>query len=310
MITSIKSPKEQKKEHIYRNLKQLCKAVFRNKKIVIGITGGAFDLFHFGHLNYLKNASEKCDILIVHIDGNELVSKRKGKGRPIIEERKRANIVSSLKFVDYVYISNNIFYGNKIINSIKPNIVFKIRRDKSRDNEFTSAFKKRFPKIQTIFLKSVSGISTGLLIDNISNPMSKNKKLSSKETEGLNKAKNVARHFYSYSGFKIGAAVITNNEIFTGSNISNASPVSASCAESNAISKAVNSGLKSIDKILIYAPYTTTFTPCGSCRQIISEFSNNKNPTEIILVNKKNEVKRTSIDKLLPLPFKSVRKYN
>lgn len=69
-------------------------------KDVIGYTCGVYDLFHVGHLNLLKNAKSLCDKLIVGVTVDELVS-YKGK-QCIIPYRDRAEIVSSIKYVDCV----------------------------------------------------------------------------------------------------------------------------------------------------------------------------------------------------------------
>src|SRR5690349_7046669 len=74
------------------------------KKVVFA--SGVFDLFHYGHYHALKKASEFGEIFIVQIDGNELVKKRKGSDRPYFDQRKRASIISSLKFVHFVFITN------------------------------------------------------------------------------------------------------------------------------------------------------------------------------------------------------------
>jgi len=66
----------------------------------IGLTYGAFDLFHFSHLDLLRKASEKCDYLIVGVECDENVSSYKTYKRPIIEEKARLGLISELNVVD------------------------------------------------------------------------------------------------------------------------------------------------------------------------------------------------------------------
>jgi len=73
-----------------------------NKKIAL--TSGTFDLFHVGHLNYLLQVKQYGDIVVVLLSGDARVRARKGDSRPIIPEKERAQILDSLKVVDYVLI--------------------------------------------------------------------------------------------------------------------------------------------------------------------------------------------------------------
>jgi D-glycero-beta-D-manno-heptose 1-phosphate adenylyltransferase len=70
----------------------------------IVLANGCFDLFHVGHIRYLAGAKELGEILIVGINSDEQVKKLKGEKRPFMPENERAEIVSALKFVDYVTI--------------------------------------------------------------------------------------------------------------------------------------------------------------------------------------------------------------
>jgi len=76
----------------------------RRNKAKIVLANGCFDLFHVGHIRYLAGAKALGDILIVGINSDEQVRKLKGEKRPFMPEQERAEIISALKFVDYVTI--------------------------------------------------------------------------------------------------------------------------------------------------------------------------------------------------------------
>ena len=82
-----------------------------------------------------------------------------------------------------------------------------------------------------------------------------------------------ARAYCPYSRFPVGCAVMTGDgTIASGCNVENASFGLTSCAERNAIFRAVADGAKSIVAVLLYTPTPAPATPCGACRQVISEF--------------------------------------
>ena len=79
-------------------------AIERQRKRKIVLANGCFDFFHVGHIRYLAGAKALGDILIVAVNSDEQVRKLKGQNRPLMPERERAEIISALKFVDYVTI--------------------------------------------------------------------------------------------------------------------------------------------------------------------------------------------------------------
>ena len=101
---------------IVKKLKQ------EGKRIVF--TNGCFDIIHPGHVLYLKRAHEYGDILIVGLNSDESVKKIKGDKRPIVPQRERAEVLSSIRFVDYVVIFNEPD-PYKTIEAVRPDVLVK-----------------------------------------------------------------------------------------------------------------------------------------------------------------------------------------
>lgn len=76
------------------------------KKYKVGYTSGVYDMFHIGHLNLLKRAKEQCDYLVVGVTTDELAMYKNKK--PIIPYAERAEIISSIKYVDEVVPQENM----------------------------------------------------------------------------------------------------------------------------------------------------------------------------------------------------------
>ena len=79
----------------------------KNKHYKIGYTQGVYDMFHIGHLNLLNHAKERCDYLLVGINTDALVQDYKQK-KPVIPERERLEIVSSIKVVDASFLVSTL----------------------------------------------------------------------------------------------------------------------------------------------------------------------------------------------------------
>ncbi len=97
--------------------------------------------------------------------------------------------------------------------------------------------------------------------------------------ELLNKAKSASEHAYApYSKFKVGACVLTEDDkTYCGCNFENSSFGLTICAERNAIGSAIVYGARKIKAVAIYSPNTKLCYPCGACRQVLCEFSDNNN---------------------------------
>ena len=107
-----------------------------------------------------------------------------------------------------------------------------------------------------------------------------------------------------YSNFAVGAVVLTKDgKIFKGSNVENASYPLCMCAERNALYNAYMNGYKKEDlvSLTLVADTDTPCTPCGACRQVISELFPKTAP--INMANMKGDLLTMTIEQLLPLSF-------
>ncbi len=87
----------------------------------IAFANGCFDLLHVGHIRYLNAAAQEADILIVAINDDQSVRSLKGKGRPILNEADRAELVAALRCVDIVTIFPEPTVG-PLLEAIRPDV--------------------------------------------------------------------------------------------------------------------------------------------------------------------------------------------
>jgi cytidine deaminase len=123
------------------------------------------------------------------------------------------------------------------------------------------------------------------------------------EDQLLEAAGNARRAAYApYSRFLVGAAVLANGQIVSGCNVENASYGLTNCAERTAVFKAVSEGLYRIEAIAVVADTEVPVSPCGACRQVISEFCSSDTP--VYTANLAGVRKTWTVGALLPAAFK------
>lgn len=87
-------------------------------------TNGCFDILHVGHVRYLQKTKEKADYSIVMLNSDKSVKSLKGENRPINNENDRAELLSSLRCVDYVVLFDEKSPA-KLLEDIKPDFYTK-----------------------------------------------------------------------------------------------------------------------------------------------------------------------------------------
>jgi cytidine deaminase len=103
-----------------------------------------------------------------------------------------------------------------------------------------------------------------------------------------------------YSHYPVGAALLSSSgKVYTGVNIENAAYPTGICAERVAVFKAVSEGEKSFTAVAVVT--ANGGTPCGSCRQVLSEFS--QDMLVILGDDKGNYLREISLSLLLPEAF-------
>ena len=114
------------------------------------------------------------------------------------------------------------------------------------------------------------------------------------------KAREVA--YAPYSNFLVGAALLTTDgHIFTGCNVENSNFSASICAERTAVVKAVSEGYRTFRAIAIIADRPVPTSPCGQCRQALSQFGMD---VDVIMATMRNDqVEVMSLAELLPKVF-------
>ena len=133
------------------------------KRQTVVLFCGTFDLFHYGHLLAFKRVRTLGDVLIVKVNGNKLAARRKGRGRPFLDERERVLTVSFLEFVDYVFISNIHSEDIRILKLVKPDIFVRPIQSEETDEDRTrreKALLKKLPSMRIVWLEQTPGISS------------------------------------------------------------------------------------------------------------------------------------------------------
>lgn len=112
-----------------------------------------------------------------------------------------------------------------------------------------------------------------------------------------------------YSNFSVAAAIETESgAVFVGCNVENVAYPQGTCAEAGAIAAMVTAGERAIKTVLVLADSPVPVSPCGGCRQKLSEFATAD--TVVILAGPEGERQRMTMGELLPYAFDQVQLNN
>jgi len=133
---------------------------FQDKKIVF--SNGCFDVLHLGHVEYLAKARDLGNILIVGLNSDDSVRRKKGAHRPVNNQEARAITLAAMRFVDCV-----ILFGEdtpqEIIKLVQPDILVKGKDYDGKEIVGSEVVKARGGQVVTIEL--TKGYSTTHVIE-------------------------------------------------------------------------------------------------------------------------------------------------
>lgn len=134
-----------------------------NKKVVL--VGGCFDVLHPGHVNFLEKAKRVGDVLVILLESDQKIKKLKGDKRPVHNQAERAEVLSSIKFVDYIvllpFMEKESEY-DLVVKSISPDII--AATSGSADNHHQRSAKAVGAKLRYV-TKMIGNYSTSKILE-------------------------------------------------------------------------------------------------------------------------------------------------
>jgi D-beta-D-heptose 7-phosphate kinase/D-beta-D-heptose 1-phosphate adenosyltransferase len=89
----------------------------------IVLTSGSFDLIHLGHVKYLARAKELGGILVVGVDSDAKIRRRKGEDRPMVPENERLELLAHQRPVDLIYLKQDDDPQWGLIKAVEPDVL-------------------------------------------------------------------------------------------------------------------------------------------------------------------------------------------
>ncbi|MDE0588774.1 cytidine deaminase [Halocynthiibacter sp. C4] len=110
------------------------------------------------------------------------------------------------------------------------------------------------------------------------------------------------RAYAPYSNFKVGAAIrATSGNVYQGCNVENVAYPEGTCAEAGAIAAMIAAGDSEIEEVVVIADSPLPVSPCGGCRQKLSEFG--KGDVKVTMTTLEGNAQTMTLAELLPGVF-------
>jgi len=137
----------------------------RELKLSIVVTNGTFDMTHVGHCRFLEKGAELGDVLVVGVDSDERVKRRKGPDRPIVDEDERMEILCHLRHVDLIYLKGAGDPPGNLLKVLKPEAMLTTQGEYREEQ--LAEFREAVPGINIVVLPPQATTSTTAKLRNV-----------------------------------------------------------------------------------------------------------------------------------------------
>src|SRR3954471_4984599 len=123
--SGILSPDVNFEDRLIGSLEEMTRTVTHLKGLgyAVVLTSGSFDLIHLGHVKYLEAAKQQGDVLVVGVDSDEKIRRRKGEDRPMVPEVERLELLAFQRPVDLIYKKEDDEQRWALIKAVAPDVL-------------------------------------------------------------------------------------------------------------------------------------------------------------------------------------------
>jgi D-beta-D-heptose 7-phosphate kinase/D-beta-D-heptose 1-phosphate adenosyltransferase len=149
--TGILSPNVNFAERLIPSLEEMTRTVTHLKGLgyAVVLTSGSFDLIHLGHVKYLEAAKQQGDVLVVGVDSDEKIRRRKGEDRPMVPEVERLELLAFQRPVDLIYKKEEGETRWALIKAVAPDVLV-LTEDHSYSAEDLAALQDVVGRIEVL----------------------------------------------------------------------------------------------------------------------------------------------------------------
>jgi D-glycero-beta-D-manno-heptose 1-phosphate adenylyltransferase len=119
------SPDVNFEDRLIPSLEEMTRTVHHLKGLgyPIVLTSGSFDLIHLGHVKYLQKAKELGGVLVVGVDSDAKIRRRKGDDRPMVPQDERLELLAHQRPVDMIYLKGDDEPRWGLIKAVEPDVL-------------------------------------------------------------------------------------------------------------------------------------------------------------------------------------------